>query len=112
MSKLHLCWVHQDEDQENSDERHHVDSNMKMDDAKSQNSEMCSVYLVLSCGFIRSLSSAKLNFKRAFLLFARSGAGFPSSEENAPALGAEVCPCVSRLSFRCRIQCRDVWTRL
>ena len=34
LAKLHLCWVQQDEDQENSGERHHADFDVEMDDAK------------------------------------------------------------------------------
>jgi hypothetical protein len=42
LAKLHLCWVHHDEDQKNSDERHH-DSDVEMEDAKPlEDSERCS----------------------------------------------------------------------
>ena len=47
LAKLHLCWVQQDEDQENPDERHHADSDVEMDDAKPlEDSERFSFYLV------------------------------------------------------------------
>jgi hypothetical protein len=47
LAKLHLCWVQQDEDQENPDEKHHADSDVEIDDAKPlKESERCSFHLV------------------------------------------------------------------
>jgi hypothetical protein len=49
LAKLLLCWVQQDEDLENPDERHHADSDMEMDHAKPlEDSERCSFHLVLN----------------------------------------------------------------
>uniref|UniRef100_A0A453NCS3 Uncharacterized protein n=1 Tax=Aegilops tauschii subsp. strangulata TaxID=200361 RepID=A0A453NCS3_AEGTS len=56
LAKLHLCWVQQDEDQENPDEKHHADSDVEIDDAKPlEESERCSFHLVpwsFKCLFI------------------------------------------------------------
>ena len=47
LAKSRLCWVHRDEDHENSDERHCEYSDVEMNDAKPlENFERCSLYLV------------------------------------------------------------------